>query len=61
MLMTQLGYKQDLLSAWFALHAPVGIPEKVAERRNLFSPLTYCGSYLWKYQQAKNVNFFILT
>ena len=27
--MTQLGYKQDLLSAWFALHAPVGIPEEV--------------------------------
>jgi tripartite-type tricarboxylate transporter receptor subunit TctC len=27
--MTQLGYKQDLLSAWFAIHAPVGIPEEV--------------------------------
>jgi len=27
--MTQLGYKQDLLSAWFALHAPIGIPEEV--------------------------------
>lgn len=28
-IMTQLGYKQDLLSAWFAIHAPVGIPEEV--------------------------------
>ena len=27
--MTQLGYKQELLSAWFALHAPIGIPEEV--------------------------------
>jgi tripartite-type tricarboxylate transporter receptor subunit TctC len=27
--MTQLGYRQDLLSAWFALHAPAGIPEEV--------------------------------
>jgi tripartite-type tricarboxylate transporter receptor subunit TctC len=27
--MTQLGYKQNLLSAWFALHAPIGIPEEV--------------------------------
>lgn len=26
--MTQLGYTQDLLSAWFALHAPAGIPEE---------------------------------
>ncbi len=33
--MTQLGYKQDLLSAWFALHAPVGIPEEV---RNVLVP-----------------------
>jgi tripartite-type tricarboxylate transporter receptor subunit TctC len=29
--MTQLGYKQDLLSAWFAIHAPVGIPEEVGK------------------------------
>jgi tripartite-type tricarboxylate transporter receptor subunit TctC len=27
--MTELGYKQELLSAWFALFAPVGIPEDV--------------------------------
>jgi len=33
--MTQLGYKQDLLSAWFALHAPVGTPEEV---RNVLVP-----------------------
>ncbi len=26
---TDLGYKQDLLSAWFALYAPAGIPEEV--------------------------------
>jgi tripartite-type tricarboxylate transporter receptor subunit TctC len=26
---TELGYKQDLLSAWFALYAPAGIPEEV--------------------------------
>ena len=26
---TELGYKQDLLSAWFALYAPIGIPEEV--------------------------------
>jgi tripartite-type tricarboxylate transporter receptor subunit TctC len=33
--MTRLGYKQDLLSAWFALHAPVGIPDEV---RNVLVP-----------------------
>lgn len=27
--MTDLGYKQELLSAWFALYAPAGIPEEV--------------------------------
>ena len=27
--LTQLGYKQDLLSAWFALYAPAGVPEAV--------------------------------
>lgn len=26
---TELGYKQDLLSAWFAMFAPAGIPEDV--------------------------------
>jgi tripartite-type tricarboxylate transporter receptor subunit TctC len=26
---TELGYKQDLLSPWFALYAPVGMPEEV--------------------------------
>jgi tripartite-type tricarboxylate transporter receptor subunit TctC len=26
---TELGYKQDLLSGWFALYAPAGIPEDV--------------------------------
>jgi len=26
---TELGYKQDLLSGWFALFAPAGIPEEV--------------------------------
>jgi tripartite-type tricarboxylate transporter receptor subunit TctC len=26
---TDLGYKQELLSAWFALYAPAGIPEEV--------------------------------
>jgi tripartite-type tricarboxylate transporter receptor subunit TctC len=26
---TELGYKQDLLSAWFALYGPAGIPEEV--------------------------------
>ena len=26
---TELGYKEDLLSAWFALFAPAGIPEEV--------------------------------
>ncbi len=25
----ELGYKQDLLSAWFALYGPAGIPEGV--------------------------------
>ena len=29
--LTQLGYKQDLLSAWFALHAPVGLPDQVRQ------------------------------
>jgi len=27
--MTELGYKEDLLSAWFAFYAPAGIPEEV--------------------------------
>jgi tripartite-type tricarboxylate transporter receptor subunit TctC len=27
--MSQVGYNQELLSAWFALHAPIGIPEDV--------------------------------
>ena len=27
--MSELGYKQDLLSSWFALYAPAGIPEEV--------------------------------
>ena len=26
---TELGYKEDLLSAWFAFYAPAGIPEEV--------------------------------
>lgn len=26
---TELGYKQDLLTAWFAMFAPAGIPEEV--------------------------------
>jgi tripartite-type tricarboxylate transporter receptor subunit TctC len=26
---TELGYKQDLLSPWFALYAPIGMPEEV--------------------------------
>jgi tripartite-type tricarboxylate transporter receptor subunit TctC len=25
----ELGYKQDLLSAWFAWYAPAGVPEEV--------------------------------
>jgi tripartite-type tricarboxylate transporter receptor subunit TctC len=28
-IVTELGYKQDLLIAWFALYAPAGIPEDV--------------------------------
>ena len=27
--LTDLGYKQDLLSAWFALYAPAGVPDEV--------------------------------
>jgi tripartite-type tricarboxylate transporter receptor subunit TctC len=27
--LTDLGYKQDILSAWFALYAPAGVPEEV--------------------------------
>jgi len=27
--LTELGYKQDILSAWFALYAPAGVPEEV--------------------------------
>jgi tripartite-type tricarboxylate transporter receptor subunit TctC len=27
--MSELGYKQDLLSSWFALYAPSGLPEEV--------------------------------
>jgi tripartite-type tricarboxylate transporter receptor subunit TctC len=27
--MTELGYKQDLLTAWMALFAPAGLPEEV--------------------------------
>ena len=28
-IISELGYKRDLLMAWFALFAPVGIPEEV--------------------------------
>jgi len=27
--LTDLGYKQDMFSAWFALYAPAGVPEEV--------------------------------
>jgi tripartite-type tricarboxylate transporter receptor subunit TctC len=27
--LTELGYKQDIFSAWFALYAPAGVPEEV--------------------------------
>jgi len=27
--MTELGYKQDLFSSWFAMHGPAGMPEEV--------------------------------
>jgi tripartite-type tricarboxylate transporter receptor subunit TctC len=30
-MLTDLGYKQDILSAWFALYAPAGVPEEVKQ------------------------------
>ena len=64
---TELGYKQDLLTAWMALFAPAGIPEEVKnvlvpavektiKNPELKSKIEKMGGYLVDYKSPSELN-----